>query len=281
LKSLLAFSSKLQQEDIKSVALAQVSSLYPEANWALKLSKIDNNQWQSDGIIESVLAKVDAVQNKAEYFFVPDIKLLYCFNLIDSSGQLLGRLVMKSEKLARTDLEIVSLFARQLSSTIEGRILNAELERIAVTDALTELPNRKAFDNDFKNNAERLKRYPERQFGLFIIDVNKLKQVNDELLKAVSELLIGACRQTDRVYRLGGDEFAILLEEGSEQACRQLAARLDSIRGHSFTQIETGELLPIHFALGWLSSESISPEKMFKAADKAMYKDKQAYRNSN
>jgi len=232
---------------------------------------------------------VDVVQNKAEYFFVPDIKLLYCFNLIDSSGQLLGRLVMKSEKLARTDLEIVSLFARQLSSTIEGRILNAELERIAVTDALTELPNRKAFDNDFKNNAERLKRYPERQFGLFIIDVNKLKQVNDEfghyvgdeLLKAVSELLIGACRQTDRVYRLGGDEFAILLEEGSEQACRQLSARLESIRGHSFTQIETGELLPIHFALGWLSSESISPEKMFKAADKAMYKDKQAYRNSN
>jgi diguanylate cyclase (GGDEF)-like protein len=289
LKSLLAFSSKLQQDDIKSVVLAQVSSLYPEACWALKLSKIDNNQWQSDGIIEAALAKVDADNNNTEYFFIPEIKLLHCFNLIDSSGQILGRLVMKSEKIARTDLEIVSLFARQLSSTIEGRILNAELERIAVTDALTELSNRKAFDNDFKNNTERLKRYPERQFGLFIIDVNKLKQINDEfghyvgdeLLKAVSELLIGVCRQTDKVYRLGGDEFAILLEEGSVKACRQLAARLEGVRGQSFTQIETGELLPIHFALGWRSSESISPEKMFQEADKAMYEDKQAYRGSN
>lgn len=289
LKSLLAFSSKLQQDDIKSVVLAQVSSLYPEANWALKLNKVDNSQWQSDGIIEPMLSKVDALKNKTEYFFVPEIKLLHCFNLIDSSGQLLGCLVMKSETLARTDFEIVSLFARQLSSVIEGRILNAELERIAITDALTELPNRKAFDSDFNNYTERLKRYPERQFGLFIIDVNKLKQVNDEfghyvgdeLLKAVSELLIGACRQTDRVYRLGGDEFAILLEEGREQACRHLAARLEGVRGHSFTQIETGELLPIHFALGWLSSESISPEKMFQAADKAMYEDKQAYRSND
>ncbi|MGF1879218.1 diguanylate cyclase [Photobacterium frigidiphilum] len=289
LKSLLAFSSKLQQDDIKSVVLAQVSSLYPEANWALKLSKLDNDQWQSDGIVESALSKVDAVQNKKEYFFIPEIKSLRCFNLIDSSGQLLGCLIMKSETLARTDFEIVSLFARQLSSVIEGRILNAELERIAVTDALTELPNRKAFDNDFNNHTERLKRYPDRQFGLFIIDVNKLKQVNDEfghyvgdeLLKAVSELLIGACRQTDRVYRLGGDEFAILLDEGREQACRHLAARLEGVRGHTFTQIETGELLPIHFALGWLSSESMSPEKMFQEADKAMYEDKQAYRSSD
>jgi GGDEF domain-containing protein len=50
-------------------------------------------------------------------------------------------------QLEHDDLEVISLFIRQLSTELEGRLLNRELARIAVTDSLTGLANRKAFDN--------------------------------------------------------------------------------------------------------------------------------------
>ncbi|WP_245905432.1 diguanylate cyclase domain-containing protein [Photobacterium lipolyticum] len=285
LQSLLAFSAKLQQGDVKEVALVQVANLYPQAGWALKLEGTDDAEWETSGIDSAVLVLLENVKANAEYCYQSGEKSLHCFNLADSQGHSLGMLVMQYSLLEREDFEIISLFVRQLSSAIEGRMLNEELERIAVTDALTELPNRKAFDSAFDRSADLVMRYPERKFGVFIIDVNDLKQANDDyghvvgdnLLKVVAEALQEACRQTDCVFRLGGDEFAIVVEDGGQKACQVLGRRLEAVRGKRTVLLDSGDSLPIHFALGWASSENTPMDKLFQVADKAMYQDKQAY----
>lgn len=93
----------------------------------------------------------------------------------------------------------------------ENNKLERELRRIATTDELTVLPNRRALENDLGEINS------DNGMALYI-DLDYFKQVNDtfgheggdQLLAAFSERLINAVRSTDRCYRIGGDEFVVL-----------------------------------------------------------------------
>lgn len=95
-----------------------------------------------------------------------------------------------------------------------------EIQRLAMTDALTGLANRNQFNMRLTDAIHMVKRN-KKHFSLLLIDLDKFKNINDSYghpfgdsyLQHVAKLLIESCREVDTVSRFGGDEFAIILHE--------------------------------------------------------------------
>ena len=99
-----------------------------------------------------------------------------------------------------------------------GRVAADHLVEEALTDPLTGIQNRRAFDLDLQRELSRARRHG-RPLTVALIDVDGLKAVNDrfghragdEALRAVARALESTARREDGAYRIGGDEFALLL----------------------------------------------------------------------
>ena len=95
---------------------------------------------------------------------------------------------------------------------------NEELSRLALTDGLTGLLNRRGFDQQLEDEIWRARRFGHG-LGLLIFDLDRFKTVNDTwghtqgdvVLRAFSEVLMNSSRRVDKVARFGGEEFALLL----------------------------------------------------------------------
>ncbi|WP_235861956.1 diguanylate cyclase domain-containing protein [Photobacterium kishitanii] len=289
LQSLLSFSHDLQTGDIIETVMTQVVALYPTAGWAMKTYADNKNQWACENIDKSRLEEneIRPEEHYSDYYCLPDgDEYLHCFKVKNSQNEIVGIIVMQYAKLKRDDFEVISLFIRQLSAELEGRLLNSELARIAITDSLTGIANRKAFDHDLEEHIQLFNRYPKRHFGLFMLDVNGLKRANDNyghhmgdaLLIKTSQLLVETCRITDKVYRLGGDEFAIILEAGDRDSCSILWHRLEKVREKiNYACLPNGEHVEVHFAVGYSSTDQNPADQVCLVADKAMYKDKRRF----
>ncbi len=110
-----------------------------------------------------------------------------------------------------------------------------ELERLALTDPLTGLFNRRAMDELARFELKRHARYPS-PLSLGILDVDHFKRINtdylltggDEVLKGLSRILTGSLREVDSVGRIGGEEFLVIARETNEEGAQHLAERIRS-----------------------------------------------------
>ncbi len=152
--------------------------------------------------------------------------------------------------------------------------LEAELRRLAATDALTGLLNRQAFMTML---GQRLPRGPA---NVMFIDLDGFKAVNDDcghaagdlLLRHVAEALEDELRPGDIAARLGGDEFGVLPAVRSTDGALALAARL----------VERLARMPAHdghrigASIGIAVGHDLTPEALLSRADSAMYAAKSA-----
>jgi diguanylate cyclase (GGDEF)-like protein len=107
------------------------------------------------------------------------------------------------------------------------------LQHLALHDALTGLPNRVLFADRLERAISLAKRR-EGTVAVFVIDINRFKQVNDVLghahgdlvLRAVADRLSDAIRDCDTAARIGGDEFAVLAPDIDRAGAAILARRL-------------------------------------------------------
>lgn len=158
-----------------------------------------------------------------------------------------------------------------------------ELERLASTDRLTGIWNRRYFEHAAAAEMGRAKRYGE-QVALVIFDVDRLKyindhyghQVGDHILLAVTELFKGHVRNSDCLARWGGDEFIVLLPNAGLQEAVQMAEKLRILAA--------GEVFPevgvVTLSMG--VAELRTGENFgawLKRADDALYQAKAAGRN--
>lgn len=165
-------------------------------------------------------------------------------------------------------------------------------EASATRDALTGLPNRRAFTRALRREADRAQR-AGRGMGLAVLDVDRFKRINDSLghpagdavLREVAERLCSALRDTDLVARWGGEEFALLLPdlgadaEGearvvAERARAAVAARpILAGAGHPGLVVT----LSAGVAVGPVPGHGSAA--LLEAADRALLAAKQAGRN--
>ena len=154
---------------------------------------------------------------------------------------------------------------------------------LARTDGLTGLLNRRAFDDELAIAVTRAERYPQ-DLSLITLDIDNFKQLNDtyghpagdEVIRAVSRVLLATSRRVDRVARIGGEEFAIVLADTSSTAALRLAERL---RQAISSDDSTGITCSASFGVACLQSTDKRPEALLHAVDRALYAAKAAGRN--
>lgn len=153
-----------------------------------------------------------------------------------------------------------------------------ELQACADTDFLLGIPNRRGFEQELLRAVAYIKRY-QASGALILLDVDRLKPVNDEfghaagdqVLKAIADLLKRQVRASDVVGRLGGDEFAVLLWNLSETDARAKAASLEAeIDRLSF--VFEGRSVSSGASAGVaLLGPNAEAERALEEADSAMY----------
>ena len=119
------------------------------------------------------------------------------------------------------------------SSLISIHERAAELEQMALIDALTGVGNRRYANMSLSNKLAELKRYGWT-FGILFIDIDYFKQVNDsyghlvgdEVLKMVAQTLLSNMRSFDFVFRWGGEEFIVIIANVDQQKLKNSAERL-------------------------------------------------------
>jgi diguanylate cyclase (GGDEF)-like protein len=164
-----------------------------------------------------------------------------------------------------------------------------DAERVhASRDALTELANRRSFEDELSRAMEG-SRDSDRGIGVVFVDLDKFKEVNDEhgheagdeVLVEVARRLVNVVRASDTVARLGGDEFTVLLRGvDNAELASQIAERLVQAL-HRPIRLSSGIEVPGGGSVGIaLAGEGISdPAELLRAGDAAMYKAKRGGRN--
>jgi diguanylate cyclase (GGDEF)-like protein len=152
------------------------------------------------------------------------------FNLERSRDQLLV-------ELRRLNRSLETRVAERTRELEEANLVlqkrTRELERLALTDPLTGLFNRRAMDELARFELKRHARYPS-PLTLGIIDVDHFKRINtdylhtggDEVLKGLARLLSKSLRAVDSVGRIGGEEFLVIAPETNEEGASHLAERI-------------------------------------------------------
>lgn len=190
-------------------------------------------------------------------------------------------LIVTTGRLFLERLEAVASLKDTIAALSEAR---EETERVAMTDGLTGIANRRAFMarlNALNNRSDA------KSFSIFYIDLDRFKSVNDALghavgdalLKSVSARITGLVREGDLVARLGGDEFAIVAQDIRERAfASSLAERLVVSLSEPY-DLE-GQKVQIGACVGVaLACESgVGGEMLLKQADLAMFAAKEAGR---
>jgi diguanylate cyclase (GGDEF)-like protein len=180
----------------------------------------------------------------------------------------------------------------------EMEALNRRLEDISVRDALTGLYNRRYFAERLGNEHARSTRH-SRPVALLMLDIDHFKRVNDtyghqtgdDVLRAVSQILVNQTRTIDVVCRYGGEEFAALLPETPFDGALLLAERLREhvalmqfkprSQEHSDNPAPPGPFeCTISIGLAMLDREVMpTPDSLVAAADAALYAAKHGGRN--
>jgi diguanylate cyclase (GGDEF)-like protein len=174
---------------------------------------------------------------------------------------------------------------------LERKRLIREHERLShasLTDELTGLLNRRALDGRLAEEVARAERYGTA-LSLLVLDLDKFKQVNDQmghaagdaLLRAVGVLLRSELRATDLAARYGGDEFALVLPEVTKTGAWAVAEKICASLRLLTVDSGTGVRVSTTCSVGVASyGESFSdPKALMGAADTALYAAKAAGRN--
>ena len=154
-----------------------------------------------------------------------------------------------------------------------------ELERLTLVDELTGLYNRRGLQT-FGEQALYRSRRDGSPLSLLFLDLDGLKQINDQMghaagdlvLKGFSERLRKAIRGSDLAVRLGGDEFLVLLPECRADEVRHVLNRLEGLEVDF-----DAKTIPVRFSRGWTDYKSgETAEEFMRRCDEALYENKRS-----
>ena len=199
----------------------------------------------------------------------------------------MGVLWMWGEGLHESDMPTMSLFASQLAAAIQNANLLTEVGRLAITDELTGIFNRRHF---FELAEEQflLAKRNKSPLSAMIADLDHFKMFNDsyghvvgdQVLRAVAKLMTSALRESDIIGRYGGEEFAIILPDTNNSAAIFAAERLLARVADVPIDTEAGKLtIQLSIGIAGMNQDTPTLQSLVVRADQAMYAAKGAGRN--
>jgi len=172
------------------------------------------------------------------------------------------------------------------SATLRNKELIQQLERLAMTDALTGMPNRRYIEQMIQSRLAEMQRYGW-VFGLLFMDIDHFKAINDtyghdagdEVLKMVSLTLMHSQRPFDTVGRWGGEEFVGVIANATAESLSLVADRFRALVERSAI-VSGSTSLAVTISIGaTLARPGDSMDSALKRADSHVYVSKQNGRN--
>ncbi len=188
------------------------------------------------------------------------------------------------EEVLEDELIYLQLFAHQMELAITIADLFEKVKKQAVTDVLTELYNRRYFEESLQKEAERSERL-NQPFTLISLDLDYLKQINDTYghnygdiaIKTIGKVLKRNARSIDIPARIGGEEFNLLLpgidSKGGMIAAERIRAAIESEKLEKIGKITAS------IGVATYIEHTKSIDELLEMADQAMYRAKINGRN--
>ncbi|MFC4258946.1 GGDEF domain-containing protein [Marinobacter lacisalsi] len=184
------------------------------------------------------------------------------------------------------ELEIIEYLLGILICPLRNACQYALVEQAALTDALTEIPNKRALDMSLVRDCSIDDRHGDT-FTLILCDLDHFKDVNDtyghvigdHLLQATARALREATREGDSIFRFGGEEFAVILPHTNLADGREVADRIRA--GINGIRVPCGNQQVRVTASAGVASHRLgeTPDQWLARADDALYRAKNAGRN--
>lgn len=202
-------------------------------------------------------------------------------------GRLLGRVGICASRtsLSRDEPAVIALAARELALPLHAVGLLEETRRLASTDALTSLANRRAATLRLNELAER---DPSAgTLSIALIDIDFFKSINDthghasgdKALCHVAEILRAVARGNDLTARWGGEEFLLVLDGTSAATARVVAERVRGSIARTPCVLDSGKNVPLSVSIGVATFDGRGLDAFLDDADRALYRAKSRGRN--
>lgn len=203
-----------------------------------------------------------------------------------ASGYLAAYRRRGSEAFSTEDTHLVVLLAAWAAMALENLRLSENVEKLAVTDDLTQVYNYRFLKTALRREMKRAQRFGQ-QLSLIMIDVDNLKAYNDRhghlrgsfLLKEIATLFARQVRSWDLVAKYGGDEFTLILPQTDREGALVVAERLRAaVAGHAFPLADLGTIT-VSLGVATFPGDADAAGSLIEAADRALYLAKQRGRN--
>jgi diguanylate cyclase (GGDEF)-like protein len=188
----------------------------------------------------------------------------------------------------RDDAERVGSLVGQGAVAIENARLHRLIQKQAKTDPLTQLLNRREFEEQLAREVERAQRFGT-PVGLVVLDLDDFKLINDRfghlagdgVLKAAAGAIRQCTREIDQPARWGGEEFAVILPHTGIDGAARLAERLRQAIAERQIPTPDGRSVRVtaSFGVAALPGSGTTQVELTAAADDAVYRSKRAGKN--
>lgn len=230
-----------------------------------------------------LVAQLDAEANPQIAKLLPDGANFVVLPLF-AEGNPVGALVVEhsSPRIERRILVMLEQFAAHAALALRNAWLLGQVQKLAETDALTGVANRRTFETELEAELSRARRNGE-ELTLVMIDIDHFKslndtyghQVGDDVLRGLAGALGAHCRDFDTIARYGGEEFAVILPSCTLDESPIVAERL---RG-AVSEVKTLTTVTASAGSATFPVHAHDAESLIKAADDALYESKRAGRN--
>ncbi len=249
------------------------------------MSRIERREWWLwSSVMMVTLLLTLAVASFAFPGLLGQAEAYYSFYLGQAVRGLVGLVLLFNVYVVYQQLQIHRIrrqLAEQMSAVGKVEELAEEVYKLAVLDSLTGLHNRRSGEQRLAAEIARSQRHGH-PLTVLLLDLNDLKDINDELghaagdalIKHFAERLNKAIRGSDLAIRLGGDEFLAVLPECKIEEVRHVLGRLSGLR------MQWGEqMIDVTFSAGWTNYiPGELSEELLKRADDALYVNKRAWK---